>query len=89
MSNGAYEVRITTKAAKDLRQLPEKVAAACVEFLFGPLAENPHRVGKPLHGEFQGLHTARRSSYRVVYAIHDHAVTIEVARIAHRADAYR
>ncbi len=89
MSDGAYEVRITTKATKDLRQLPEKVAAACLEFVFDPLAENPHRVGKPLLGEFQGLYTARRSSYRVVYAIHDHTVTIEVVRVAHRADAYR
>lgn len=89
MSDGAYAVRITTKATKDLRQLPEKVAAACLEFVFGPLAENPHRVGKPLLGEFRGLHSARRSSYRVVYAIHDSTVTVEVIRVAHRVDAHR
>lgn len=89
MSAPSYTVEITTRAAKDLRNLPEKVATACAEFIFGPLADNPHRLGKPLSGEFQGLHTARRSSYRVVYAIRDHTITIEVVRIAHRADAYQ
>lgn len=89
MTDQAYTVRITAKATKDLRRLPGKAAAACVEFIFGPLAENPHRLGKPLWGEFKGLHVARRSSYRVIYEIHDNTVVIEVVRIAHRADVYR
>ena len=89
MSDGAYAVRITTKATKDLRQLPEKVAAACLEFVFGPLAENPHRVGKPLLGEFRGLRSAWRGSYRVVYAVHDSTVTFESVRVAHQADTSR
>jgi mRNA interferase RelE/StbE len=84
-----YTIKITARAGRDLARLPEKVATACVEFIFGPLAENPQRLGKPLFGEFKGLHSARRSSYRVVYAIQDETVVVEVIRIAYRADVYR
>lgn len=84
-----YTIKITARADRDLTRLPEKVATACVEFIFGTLAENPHQLGKPLLGEFKGLRSARRSSYRVVYAIRDETVVVEVVRIAHRADVYQ
>ncbi|MGP4015456.1 type II toxin-antitoxin system RelE family toxin [Saccharopolyspora sp. 5N708] len=84
-----YPIKITARAERDLARLPEKVATACVEFIFGPLAENPHQLGKPLFAEFKGLHSTHRSSYRVVYAIQDDTVVVEVVRIAYRADVYR
>ena len=84
-----YTVRFTARAERDLSKLPDKIATACVEFIFGPLAGNPHRLGMPLWVEFKGLHTARRSSYRAVYEIQDDTVIVEVVRIAHRADVYR
>ena len=35
-------------AARRLAEhLPEAVAAACIEFVFGPLADDPRRVGAP------------------------------------------
>jgi hypothetical protein len=34
-----YEIAITTTAARDLQRLPETVATACVEFIFGPLIQ--------------------------------------------------
>ena len=43
--------------------LPEGVAAAAWEFINGALAENPHRVGKPLTGELTGLWSARRGLF--------------------------
>jgi mRNA-degrading endonuclease RelE of RelBE toxin-antitoxin system len=69
--------------------VPEKVAAAVVEFLYGSLAANPHRMGTPLRLELQGLHSARRGDYRVIYRIDDHHRRIEVVAIEHRADIYR
>ena len=89
MTGGPYEVRITARAARDLRRLPEKVAAACVEFIFGPLAHDPRPLSKPLVGELTGHYAARRGSYRVVFRIPDRALVIEVVHIAHRADVYR
>jgi mRNA interferase RelE/StbE len=69
--------------------LPEKAAAAAVEFLLGPLLENPRRVGHELVGELEGLWAARRGPYRVVYEINNDAKQIRVLRIDHRADVYR
>lgn len=36
------------RARRDLRAVPEAVAVACVELIVGALADEPHRVGKPL-----------------------------------------
>lgn len=60
-----YHIRITARGARDLERLLEKIATACVEFIFGPLAESPHRVGKALRDELAGLRSARRGDYRV------------------------
>ena len=84
-----FEIRPTPSARRDLDRLPEAVAAAVLEFIYGALAENPHRVGKPLLGKLSGLHSARRGQYRVIYEIDDGVVTVTVIKIAHRGDAYR
>lgn len=65
------------------------MATACVEFIFGPLAENPQRVGKPLRGELNGLHSARRGDYRVIYGMVEDARTVEILHIDRRSDVYR
>nr|WP_211661777.1 type II toxin-antitoxin system RelE/ParE family toxin [Modestobacter muralis] len=70
------------------RDLPEAVAAAVVDFLFGALAQAPYRVGKPLRFNLEGYYSARRGQYRVIYSIHDEQVRVQVVRISHRADAY-
>jgi mRNA interferase RelE/StbE len=83
-----YRVRVARTAARQLtEQLPEAVAAACVELLYGPLAENPHRVGAPLRKTFEGHWRARRGEYRVRYTIDDSAQTVQVLDISHRWDA--
>ncbi len=84
-----YEVAITARAARDLQRLPEKVAAACVQFIFGPLIVNPHRLGKPLRSALAGLHSARRGDYRVIYTIDDSSKRVEIIHIARRSDIYR
>lgn len=83
-----YSIRVTARAARDLQRLPEKIATACVEFIFGPLAENLRRVGKPLRGELVGLHSARRGDYRAIYEVVDDA-TVEIVHIGRRSDVYR
>ncbi|OBH62252.1 plasmid stabilization protein [Mycobacterium intracellulare] len=75
------------KALTDL--LPESVAIACWEFIRGPLAENPRRVGKPLRGQLEGRYSARRGEFRVIYRIFDERVVVRVIHIAHRRDMYR
>ena len=64
------------------------MAAACANFLHDVLAEEPHRVGKPLRGELAGRYSARRGEFRIIYEVHDDVVVVRVITIRHRRDAY-
>jgi mRNA interferase RelE/StbE len=85
----AFEIHWAAPARRALRRLPEKVATAAIEFIYGPLASNPSRVGRPLRFEFGGRHSAHRGDYRVVYRIDDQRRRVVVLAIGHRADVYR
>lgn len=87
MTARPVSVEWTPTARRGLARLPEKVAAAAVEFIYGGMAANPRRVGKPLRSELAGLHSARRGSYRIIYRIGEEAIT--VMAIEHRSDVYR
>lgn len=85
-----YAVILSPGARRALSEdLPKAVAAACFEFIKGPLAENPRRVGKPLRNELTGTYSARRGQFRVIYDIDDNRIRVEVISIRHRRDAYR
>jgi mRNA interferase RelE/StbE len=89
VSRTDFAIAWTTASRRALTRLPEKVATAVVEFLYGSLAENPHRAGKPLQFGLEGLHSARRGDYRVIYRIDEHHQQIIVVAIEHRSDVYR
>lgn len=89
MTTPCSRLVVAPSADRTLTRLPEKAADAVVEFMLGPLTENPHRVGHPLRRELAGLRSARRGPYRVVYEIDDATNEIHVLRIDHRADVYR
>jgi mRNA interferase RelE/StbE len=89
MSVGRYTILLSPGAIRAIeRDLPEAVATAVVDFLYGPLAEEPYRVGKPLRFQLEGYWSARRGQYRVIYSINDDEVLVRVVRISHRADVY-
>lgn len=79
------EIRWTPSAKRPLRRLPEKVATAAIEFIYGSLAENPPRVGKALRLELEGLHRARRGDFGIIYRITDRVTIIAIER---RSDIY-
>jgi mRNA interferase RelE/StbE len=85
----AFAIAWTATARRTLTRLPEKVATAAAEFLYGSLAESPHRVGKPLKLGLEGMHSARRGDYRVIYRIDDDQRLVTVLAIEHRSDIYR
>nr|WP_269810763.1 type II toxin-antitoxin system RelE/ParE family toxin [Kineosporia rhizophila] len=80
---------MAASAQRDLAKLPDKVLPAVLEFIEGPLTQNPQRVGKPLVNDLHGLRSARRGSFRVIYRIAEAVVEVQVVRIRHRRDAYR
>jgi mRNA-degrading endonuclease RelE of RelBE toxin-antitoxin system len=85
-----YEIVLTPPARRPITEdLPEAVAAAVIDFVTTALLDNPHRVGKPLRKDLDGIWSARRGTYRVLYRIHEDPREVVVLRIDHRRDAYR
>ena len=85
-----YRITYISKAKRALsEELPEAVAAACIEFIGSDLAADPHSVGKPLRAPLEGLFAARRGAFRVIYAGDDAEVTVLIVTVKHRRSAYR
>jgi len=64
-------------------------ATALYEHLAGPVAANPHRLGKPLNVPFEDVLSTRRGDYRALYTVDDPTRVVTVLAVAHRRDAYR
>jgi mRNA-degrading endonuclease RelE of RelBE toxin-antitoxin system len=70
--------------------LPDTAATAAIEFITGPLLENPRRVGKPLGEQLSGIYSARLArDWRVLYEIDEEKRAVIVLDIRHRSAAYR
>jgi len=85
-----YTVIFSRQARRNLHEnLPLEVAAAAMETIDGPLTAGPHRVGKPLDDPFDGYHSARRGTYRIIYRLNEDKHAVEIHSIRHRGDVYR
>ena len=84
-----YQTVLTAAALRSLRSVPPRVAEPLVAFIFGSLASDPRRRGKPLQRELDGRWAARRGDYRIVYRVDEDTKTVYVLKIGHRADVYR
>ena len=90
----AYSVRFAPGVMRALqagppRGVPLNAAWAILEFISGPLSQDPWRVSKPLHDELEGFRGARRGEYRVVVHIDEEERVVRVVRVDHRADIDR
>lgn len=88
---GPYKLGTAPPARRALAdRLPLEVAAAAVEFITGPLLNNPQRVGKPLGEELAGIYSARLGrDWRVLSEIDDTRHVVIVLDVQHRSAAYR
>ncbi len=59
MTEAPWDLIVAGPARRAIERLPDKIALAVLDYLVGPLLENPHRVGKPRRGDLAGLHSAR------------------------------
>lgn len=89
MTSGPFDVTWAAGALRSLERLPEKIATACVAFVYGGLAENPRRVGRALRFDLEGLHSARRGDFRVIYEIDESRHVVTIVAIDHRGNLYR
>ena len=84
-----YTVIFSRQARRNPHEnLPLDVAVAAMETIDGPLTTNPHRAGKPLEEPFDGYHSARRGTYRIIFRINEDKYAVEIHSIRHRRDAY-
>ncbi|HSK06516.1 MAG TPA: type II toxin-antitoxin system RelE/ParE family toxin [Acidimicrobiia bacterium] len=58
-------------------------------FSTGALLDNPRRVGAPLRSELEGIRSARRGTYRVLYRVDEQNREIVVLRVGPRHGIYR
>lgn len=84
-----WHVEVVARAERDLDRLTRKVAEAIIEFITATLPTNPWRMSKPLTGEFEGIRSARRGDYRVLFEIDVARHVLVILRIAHRSHVYR
>jgi len=83
-----HEVEITPEGLRHLNGVPSKVRDAALVAILGPIADNPQRPGRPLVGELEGLWSARRGDYRIVYEILEDEKVVLIHRIQYRSDVY-
>lgn len=89
MTDARYELVVTAPAARAIREkLPEAVAFAVIDFITGALLDNPKRVGAPLRGELEGIWSARRGTYRLLYRVDDDNREVVILRVGHRRDIF-
>lgn len=84
-----FRVEVASPARRALSALPHRIAHAVIEFISGPLAENPLRLSKPLAYELEGLRSARRGDYRVLIRVDEEQRIVLIVDIGHRAHIYR
>ncbi len=84
-----YRIGWSAPAKRATVNLPDKVAGAIIEFVYGALADNPDRVGRPLRWELEGLHAARRGDYRIIYHLDTERRVVVIEAVGHRSDIYR
>lgn len=86
-----YELGTAPPARRALAdRLPPEVAIAAVEFITGPLLENPRKIGKPLHEALSGVYSARLGrEWRILDEINQAKRVVIVLDIQHRSAVYR
>lgn len=83
-----YELRVKPSVAKDLRGMPRTDVRRLLARIEA-LRDDPRAPGCEKLAGGSELYRVRQGTYRIVYAIHDEQVVVEVIRIGHRAEVYR
>jgi len=84
----SYRIEWKQSAQRELKKLGTGVIVKILEAVEG-LAENPHpRGGRKLMGT-EHTYRIRVGDYRVVYAVREFTLVIEVVKVGHRKEVYR
>jgi mRNA interferase RelE/StbE len=83
-----YRLLIKPSAVKDIEAIPLKRDRQRVVERISELAENPRPSGsEKISG--QDKYRVRQGRYRILYAIEDQDLIVQVVKVGHRKDVYR
>jgi len=81
-----FEVRISTKAEKQIKKI-KKIYQAAILSALEELREDPY-VGKPLSKDLTGRFSYKISVYRIIYKINQRDKVVNIISAGHRATIY-
>lgn len=82
-----YEIVVSKSAAKELSKLPTKANNRIIKSIL-ELADDPRPSGSvKLKGSSENWRI-RIGDYRVIYAIDDEVMIVDVRKVGHRKDIY-
>ena len=82
-----YKIVIDDKVVKDLKKIDRVWQKRIIEKIKAVLTSDPYS-GKKLVGNLSPFWRLRVGDYRVIYAIEESIVTVEVIKIKHRKESY-
>ena len=82
-----YSIFFRTSVERDLARIPKRDLRRIMDRILA-LAEDPRPRGCEKLSS-QDRYRVRQGTYRIVYSIHDEALTVWVVKVGHRRDVYR
>ena len=83
----SYLLKIDDKVIKDLKKIDKTWQKRILEKVKTTLVDDPYS-GKKLVGNLSPYYRLRIGDYRIIYAIFEEVVTVEVIKIKHRKHVY-
>jgi len=84
-----YSVAIRTSAIKELESVAPKRERQRIVRRIAALADEPRPRGCEKLASEEDRYRVRQGRYRIVYAVDDAALLIDVVKIGHRKEVYR
>lgn len=81
-----YKIRISSRAGKQIKGLPDRIQRAIVESLH-ELKYDPY-LEKKLSRELTGRYSLKVGAYRVIYKINEKDKIVNILSAGHRATVY-
>jgi mRNA interferase RelE/StbE len=84
-----FSVIYTTRARRDLKQLPREITQKCIRVISN-IKEDPFPFVKKLKGSRQApLYSLRIGEYRAILSIENDRLILFIVEIGHRSSIYR
>jgi mRNA interferase RelE/StbE len=83
----SYKLQIDDKVIKDLKKIDKTWQKRILDKMKTTLTQDPYS-GKKLVGNLSPFWRIRVGDYRVIYAIEEEIVTVEVIKVKHRKEVY-